>query len=190
VAKPSVGRFLQVDPVEGGSCNDYDYTCGEPVNGSDLSGTVYDPDSRGGGGVSGHDSWTSNTLKNWCGAPSHWRLCADALAAMRIAIDMTVARFGSRGGRGVGDAYLHFIWMGIMSYWDGYSTAVMIGTMHEDYPGNSARHMALTNNALGAGAGAAARLFGIRGDQLLAFLNWDFALLWNAGEFEVQECAC
>jgi RHS repeat-associated protein len=35
---PAVGRFLQVDPVEGGSCNDYDYVCGDPVNGIDLDG--------------------------------------------------------------------------------------------------------------------------------------------------------
>lgn len=26
-------------PVEGGSCNDYDYVCGDPVNGFDLTGT-------------------------------------------------------------------------------------------------------------------------------------------------------
>jgi hypothetical protein len=26
-------------PVEGGSCNDYDYTCGDPVNSHDLDGT-------------------------------------------------------------------------------------------------------------------------------------------------------
>jgi RHS repeat-associated protein len=36
---PNLGRFLQVDPVDGGSANDYDYVYGDPVNGSDLDGT-------------------------------------------------------------------------------------------------------------------------------------------------------
>jgi RHS repeat-associated protein len=36
---PTLGRFLQVDPVDGGSCNDYDYVCGDPVLGRDLDGT-------------------------------------------------------------------------------------------------------------------------------------------------------
>ncbi len=35
---PLLGRFLQVDPIEGGSCNDYDYVCGDPVNELDLDG--------------------------------------------------------------------------------------------------------------------------------------------------------
>ncbi len=41
---PRLGRFLEVDPVFGGSCNDYDYVCGDPVNGVDLTGTMMTPD--------------------------------------------------------------------------------------------------------------------------------------------------
>ncbi|MFD7027250.1 PA14 domain-containing protein [Streptomyces sp. NPDC059917] len=36
---PVLGRFLQVDPVVGGSANDYDYVDADPVNGLDLAGT-------------------------------------------------------------------------------------------------------------------------------------------------------
>jgi RHS repeat-associated protein len=35
---PSVGRFLQVDPIDGGSANAYDYCNQDPVNCADLSG--------------------------------------------------------------------------------------------------------------------------------------------------------
>ncbi|MEX2553495.1 MAG: RHS repeat-associated core domain-containing protein, partial [Actinomycetota bacterium] len=36
---PAVGRFLQTDPIMGGSCNAYVYACGDPINGTDLMGT-------------------------------------------------------------------------------------------------------------------------------------------------------
>ncbi len=39
----SLGRFLQVDPIEGGSCNDYDYVCGDPLNKADLTGEQQPP---------------------------------------------------------------------------------------------------------------------------------------------------
>jgi RHS repeat-associated protein len=35
---PEIARFLQPDPIEGGSANEYAYTYGDPVNTSDLSG--------------------------------------------------------------------------------------------------------------------------------------------------------
>ena len=33
-----IGRFLQTDPVDGGSANDYDYTNQDPINQTDLNG--------------------------------------------------------------------------------------------------------------------------------------------------------
>ncbi|MFI5937922.1 LamG-like jellyroll fold domain-containing protein [Actinoplanes sp. NPDC051494] len=35
---PELGRFLQVDPVPGGSCNAYEYACADAVNKQDLNG--------------------------------------------------------------------------------------------------------------------------------------------------------
>jgi RHS repeat-associated protein len=36
----ATGRFLSVDPVHGGSCNSYEYVCGDPVNMLDLDGRM------------------------------------------------------------------------------------------------------------------------------------------------------
>lgn len=37
---PTLGRFIEVDPIEGGSANDYDYVDGDPVNRIDNTGTA------------------------------------------------------------------------------------------------------------------------------------------------------
>lgn len=46
VYSPHAGRFLQVDPVEGGSANDYDYVNQDPVNTYDLDGARPDCEGR------------------------------------------------------------------------------------------------------------------------------------------------
>ena len=58
------GRFLQVDPVFGGGCNGYDYTCQDPVNSSDLGGTII---NTPGGGLPGYGRWSVHH-HNWSSA--------------------------------------------------------------------------------------------------------------------------
>jgi RHS repeat-associated protein len=41
VYNPGGGRFPSVDPVYGGSANNYEYTGGDPINNEDASGTFY-----------------------------------------------------------------------------------------------------------------------------------------------------
>ena len=46
---PALGRFLSVDPIDGGSLNGYDYAGQDPVNNYDLDGEMFAADQGGGG---------------------------------------------------------------------------------------------------------------------------------------------
>jgi hypothetical protein len=37
---PNTGRFLQTDPIPGGSANPYDYANQDPINNTDIAGTI------------------------------------------------------------------------------------------------------------------------------------------------------
>ncbi|MEU7765026.1 PA14 domain-containing protein [Nocardia sp. NPDC049190] len=55
---PILGRFLQTDPIPGGSANSYDYANSDPINTFDLTGKVATPhpgfnENGGGGGGAG-----------------------------------------------------------------------------------------------------------------------------------------
>ena len=44
---PNLGRFLAVDPIHGGSLNNYDYAGQDPIDNYDLSGTMTRADGGG-----------------------------------------------------------------------------------------------------------------------------------------------
>jgi RHS repeat-associated protein len=154
VYAPALGRFLQVDPVPGGSASDYDYSNGDPINQRDLNGRYPGSDANA-------------VEKRWCRrSPLRVARCLRAEALRHIA-ERNVRRW-FRGRPGPGNAFRHCAWSAMMSIEFGTSAAKGFGDRHEDYPGNdlTQRGIDYRNNHQGRRIGRARRLrHGGRGVQ-------------------------
>lgn len=85
---PTTGRFLQVDPVPGGSANAYDYANQDPLNGFDLDGRT----ARGNHRSSEFQDWSDAELEHFYRQPSTSK-------AMKQKIKKEQKARGSRGSR-------------------------------------------------------------------------------------------
>ncbi len=138
---PNLGRFLEADPVLGGSCNDYDYVCADPINASDLDGTR----RRRSLGVG------PNTLA-WC-AKYGIRACSMATSFTLKAKDRAKSLAPTLGRRR--NAFQHIYWMALVTKQLGRPAARSLGLAHELDTPDSLDHLKdIRNNYLGRVVGS------------------------------------
>ncbi|MDZ7734509.1 MAG: RHS repeat-associated core domain-containing protein [Acidimicrobiia bacterium] len=98
---PTLGRFLETDPVEGGSANDYEYCNGDPLNCSDYSGLASM------GPINFREA-------AWCRGA--WGTRASHCWRAYVTFGSLAIQTGSHFPRGQSNAVRHVIWSGLL-YW-------------------------------------------------------------------------
>ncbi|HVE67788.1 MAG TPA: RHS repeat-associated core domain-containing protein [Solirubrobacteraceae bacterium] len=139
VYEPRIGRFLQVDPVSGGSANDYDYVNQDPQNQFDLTGQYP-------GGMNRDEI-------AWC--LTHGSTCARA-HYYRVIVGRHLRRFYGGLSRAYDrhrNAFRHCAWSGLMTMAFGSATATGITNRHESGESGDDTKIDQHNNATGRNVG-------------------------------------
>ena len=170
---PGYGRFLSIDPIEGGCANPYVYVFGDPLNMSDISGKgpfdwVGDAwDATGGKVVSGI---TNNACRiaSVAGTLAAWAARGAAIAALGA---LVVASGGTAA-----------VFLGAAAFWLGVaSTAAAGAQVAAGAIANDRRHV--KNGVTGASVGllTAATWGAVLGRAASAFANVSRLGIYEAG---------
>ncbi|GAA3689142.1 PA14 domain-containing protein [Lentzea roselyniae] len=145
---PILGRFLSVDPVDGGSANDYDFAEHDAVNNEDLDG-------RASHRVLGKSqmNWHERIRCMWLP-----RQCTIYLAISVWAM-RTAASWYPWWERGQ-NAFRHCIWQAMLVFTMGYWVAYAWATAHEGNSRGKDHDQDLHNNIWGRSVGLGIRGYG------------------------------
>lgn len=97
---PTIGRFISVDPIRGGSASAYDYVNADPINGLDLAGTKpFSSDCLPGFVGCKCKMWASFTRGG------RGRLVLTTVRKCNVVAGITMGGLGSKWGKGTGDGF-------------------------------------------------------------------------------------
>ncbi len=101
---PSTGRFLSVDPIDGGSLNNYDYVGQDPINDYDLDGRGIPQDETSYGAHRGSASWGGGSLNGYSPAGAEALYLVNEIVDPNVQDSSDTPISGSTDGGSTGSA--------------------------------------------------------------------------------------